>query len=103
MDPRRDTGRAVVPVRNRRRGAGRVGRVLSKEADRKQGAGRVVRVPRMQVDRQRDAGRVLSKVVDRTRAMDRAVARARSRPVDPVSRAAMPVRPVLGSRADRAL
>lgn len=104
VDPRRDTGRAVVPVRNsrvdRRRGAGRV---RGKGVGRKQGADRMARAPSMQVDRKQDAGRVLSKGVGRTRATDRAVAQARSRPVDPVSRAAMPVRPVLGSRAGRAM
>ncbi|MFC8382713.1 hypothetical protein [Nocardia sp. NPDC057272] len=114
VDPRRVSGRAVVRVRNsqvdRRRAAGRVARVR-----RKQVAGRVARVPSKQVDdpraagrvawvrRKRGAGPVLSKVVDRTRDTDRAVAQVRSRPVDPVSRVEMPVRPVLGRRAGRAM
>ncbi|MFC9474728.1 hypothetical protein ACFTS5_21300 [Nocardia sp. NPDC056952] len=82
---------------------------------RKQVAGRVARVPSKQVDdpraegrvawvrRKRGAGPVLSKVVDRTRDTDRVAAQVRSRPVDLVSRAEMPVRPVLGRWAGRAM
>jgi hypothetical protein len=114
VDPRRGSGRAVVPVRTsqvgRKRDAHRAGRVRSKQAGRA-----AARVSSKQVDRKRGAGRsawarskrgagpVLSKAVDRTRGTDRPVAQVRSRQVDPVSRVEMPVRPVLGLRAGRAI